>query len=108
MHTLEERRAENEARLRDANERIRRTAARLELDSPIPFLCECTWPGCMTVVHLTPAEYEHVRSHGAWFVHANGHESGPEGTTVETHPGYLIVEKRGDAEAIALETDPRA
>ena len=48
----------NNARFRDANERIRDRAGELGVEMErIPFLCECPVEECVEIVHLTPGEY---------------------------------------------------
>lgn len=104
--TDEEKRAENEAAFRQANEAIR--AAERELDPPldrVPYLCECDDTRCREPIRLTAAEYEGVRRDGATFVIARGHPS--EGETVEEHDGYLVVRKQDDGGQVARALDPR-
>jgi hypothetical protein len=104
-----QRRVENEARFRDANERVSDTARRLDLDAPLPFLCECERPTCMELVHLTPGEYEHVREFPRRFLYAPGHDEGiGHSHVVEEHAGYAIVEKDGKAGDLAEKSDPRS
>jgi hypothetical protein len=91
-----ERIAENNRIFRDANESIRSKSK--EYDDPlerIPFLCECAQPECMTIVRLTPAEYETVRSNPMHFFTVAGHEGAEEplGHVVSRETEYVIVEK---------------
>jgi hypothetical protein len=100
--------AENEARFRDANERVGATAARLELEQPVPFLCECGRSSCMTVIHVLPRDYERVRAFPNHFIYAGGHEHEMPGShRIETLEHAVIVEKLGEAARVAQETDPR-
>jgi hypothetical protein len=102
----EEKRAENEAAFRDANEHIR--AAERELDPPldrVPYLCECDDVRCREAIRLTAAEYERVRADGATFAIARGHSS--QGDVVEEHEHYLIVRKQDDGGDVARALDPR-
>jgi hypothetical protein len=104
--TDEEKRAENEAAFRQANEEIR--AAERELDPPlerVPYLCECDDIHCREPIRLTAAEYEHVREDGATFAIAPGHLS--EGELVETHDDYLVVRKPDVGGKVARALDPR-
>jgi len=71
------------------------------------FRCECGRGGCTTMLELTPAEYERVRAHPRRFVLAPGHEDPSVEDVVERHAGYVLVEKRGQAGALAQATDPR-
>lgn len=107
--TPEERRAHNEVRLRDANERIERTAIRLEIQELIPFICECFRPDCIAIIRLYLQEYEQVRADPTLFIYAPEHEpSSPETTVIEQHDRYLVVGKSGEAARIATHDDPRA
>ena len=56
--------------IRDINDRIRATASALAdiADMPTSFMCQC---GCLTVVHMSVSEYDHVRSQGVW---TDGHQ----------------------------------
>ena len=88
--------AENHRIFRDANESIRSKSR--EYDDPlerIPFLCECAAPDCMTIVQLTPSEYEAVRSNPMHFFTVDGHEAAEEplGRVVSRERAYVIVEK---------------
>jgi hypothetical protein len=102
----EEKRAENEAVFRAANERIR--AAERELDPPlerVPYLCECDDLGCREPIGLTAPEYERVRGDAATFAVTHGHSS--DGEVVEEHEQYLIVQKQGAGGDAARALDPR-
>ena len=102
----EEKRAENEATFREANEQIR--AAERELDPPlerVPYLCECDDVLCREAIPLTATEYERVREDGATFAIARGHASDEE--VVEEHERYLVVSKPDGGGEVARELDPR-
>lgn len=104
--TDEERRAENEATFREANERIR--AAERELDPPlerVPYLCECDDIRCREPIRLTAPEYEHVRDNGATFAIAPGHRT--EGDVLEEHNDYVLVRKSERGGEVARALDPR-
>jgi hypothetical protein len=107
MGTPADRKAENEAIFRDANEEI--AAVRQELNAPrakTPFFCECDDPACREIVRLGVDEYEAVRASPATFVLAQGHACG-DGRIVAERDTYVVVEKEGRARQIAIETDPR-
>src|SRR5438067_508420 len=73
--TREERLARNEAFFRGINERIREAVGAQGADGHIyEFICECSDPTCVTRVSMTTAEYERIRSDGARFVLAAGHD----------------------------------
>ena len=102
----EEKRAENEAAFRDANERIR--AAEVELGPPlerVPYLCECDDVDCHEPVLLTAREYERIREDGATFAVAHGHPG--EGEIVEEHEEYFVVRTSDGGGAVARALDPR-
>lgn len=99
--------ASYEATIRDVNEGIERGQWPGDEDSPVGFRCECARPGCNRLVELTVREYEQIRSHPRRFVVLPGHEAPDLETVVATRPDYLIVEKRGQAGAVAEQGDPR-
>ncbi len=103
----DEKRAENEATFRAANERIR--AAEQELDPPlerVPYLCECDDVHCHAPMRLTAPEYEHIREDGATFGVLHGHSS--NGEVVEEQGQYAVVCKPdGSGGAVARALDPR-
>ena len=103
----EEKRAENEATFRAANERIRE--AEQALDPPIervPYLCECDDVHCHEFMRLTAQEYEHIRENGATFGVLRGHSS--NGEVVEEHEHYVVVRKAdGSGGEVARALDPR-
>jgi hypothetical protein len=103
----EEKRAENEATFRAANERIRE--AEQELDPPlerVPYLCECDDVHCREPMRLTAPEYEHIRENGVTFGVLRGHSS--NGKVVEEHEHYVVVRKPdGSGGEVARALDPR-
>ncbi|MDX6471749.1 MAG: hypothetical protein QOK22_565 [Gaiellaceae bacterium] len=102
----EERRAQNEAVFRDANETLR--AVQDDLGMPegrMPFICECDDPDCRSIIRITQTAYENVRASPRRFVIAPGHTT--LGDPVEHHVEYWVVEKSGLSGEIADETDPR-
>jgi hypothetical protein len=104
----DERKAENEAIFRDANERIEAVRNELsEFEGKTPFFCECGDAGCREIIRLELVEYEAVRANPAAFVLARGHADS-DGRVVAEQDGYLIVEKEGAARRVAVETDPRS
>lgn len=104
--TDDEKRAENEATFRDANERIR--AAEKMLGPPlerVPYICECDDVRCRETIGLTASEYEHIREDGATFGVLAGHRN--DGKVIEEHGSYVVVRKAGRAGATARALDPR-
>ena len=97
----------NEAALRKVNEAIERGQWPGEDSELVGFRCECARLGCDQVIELTPAEYEQVRAHPRRFVLVHGHEVPAEDTLVVSGDGWVVVEKRDSAGAVAEATDPR-
>ena len=99
--------ARNNSAFRDANDEIAAVAADQGLDDgrQVPFICECSDPGCSKVVSLTLAEYRRVRRNARQFVHAPGHEEQLDGAVrlLEDHTHYVVIEKVGRAGEIAEE-----
>jgi hypothetical protein len=99
----EERLAINEATFRKVNEAIE---AGNEHDR-IGFACECGRLGCNQLIELSRAEYEAVREHPRRFFMLASHELLDIERVVERHDDYVVVEKVGDAGAVAELTEPR-
>jgi len=111
MGEREKRLARNEVLYREVNERVSEVAEQFEAetDTPIGFICECGAAGCTDQIPMTLIEHETVRADPTRFAVAPGHEMLEIETIVERHPGYFVVEKRqADAQAVAIETDPRS
>lgn len=103
------RKARNEALFREVNERIREAADRLGgANYEHEFLCECFDAQCRDHVRLTLDEYERVRADGTRFVVAPGHVAPEVEHVVDTHEDHVLVEKTGEAGAVAAQLDPRA
>jgi hypothetical protein len=100
--------AANEARLRQVNEAIERGQWPAEAGERVGFRCECARLGCDQVIELAIAEYEQVRAHPRRFVITQGHEVPGEDTLVDSGSGWVVVEKRDLAGAVAEATDPRS
>jgi hypothetical protein len=96
-----------ESAIRDVNEGIERGQWPGDEDTPIGFRCECARVGCNRLVELTVRQYEQIRSHPRRFVVVPGHELPDVETVVATRPGYVIVEKRDQAGAVAEHNDRR-
>jgi hypothetical protein len=101
--------AKNEALFREVNERIEDVNAKLEAGGLSDFLCECGDDDCTKPISLTLAEYEEVRTDPTHFAIAHGHDVIDVERVVRTTERYEVVEKfSGQAERIAIETDPRS
>lgn len=59
---------------RAGNDRLAEQAGRLHFVSRVPMLCECSDPGCRTVVMIDLGEYHEVRRDPANVITAPGHE----------------------------------
>ena len=99
--------AANEAMCREVNEAIERGQWPGEADAPIAFRCECARLWCDQMVELTVRVYERIRENPRWFVLARGHEVAEIEGVVDEQPGYVVVEKRDVAGAVAEQSDPR-
>ena len=112
MNSEQERRAQNEALFREVNERVEEISSRLsgfeDEGSLTGFVCECSREDCAALVEITYAQYEAVRSDPRRFLILPGHEDLEVDRVVERHPGFLVVEKFGEASEVAIERDPRA
>jgi hypothetical protein len=105
-----ERVARNQATFREANEGIEAAAQRYDIEGRVPFICECSEPGCVEILRLQLAEYEAVRATPTHFISAPGHYRAAEGwaDVIERRDGYEIVEKVGEAGSVAEALDPRS
>jgi hypothetical protein len=99
--------AANEAALRGVNEAIERGRWPATEGERVGFRCECARLGCDQVLELTIREYEQVRAHPRRFILVRGHEVPAEDTVVVSGAGWLVVEKRRLAGAVAEATNPR-
>jgi hypothetical protein len=59
---------------REANERIAEKALELELQQPIPFLCECSNKRCFVHMLLTLEQYAEARADPQRYLIIAGHE----------------------------------
>jgi hypothetical protein len=102
-----ERAARNEEIFRGVNERIEAGAERHDVDSPLPFHCECTDRACVETIELTPGAYDRIASDMLRFVVVSGHERPGIERVVERTEAYLVVEKIGEAREQIEEDHPR-
>jgi hypothetical protein len=97
----EQRSAKNEALLREVNERIEEVGRHLHVlpdGELLDFRCECGRPECEGFITMAVSKYEHVRAENDTFAVLEGHENAQIERVVERGEGYLIVDKRPDAE----------
>jgi len=97
--------AHNQALMRDVNERIEEIVG--EAWNP-EFLCECANLYCAETLELSMAEYEAIRSSPVRFPVKPGHEDLEFERVVEGNERYVIVEKFGEAAAVAQKLYPRS
>ena len=109
MDSRQQRVAKNEALFRQVNERIEEVNEELGESGESDFLCECGDDDCTTPIRLTLAEYEEVRSNPTHFAIARGHEVIDVEQVISETDRFAVVEKfAGEAEGVAVDTDPRS
>ena len=104
----EEKRAENEATFREANEAIR--AAERELDPPlerVPYLCECDDVCCRETIRLTAEEYERIREDGGHVRRSSRGHSHRRRRSSKSTSDYVVVRKPDGGGEVARALDPR-
>jgi hypothetical protein len=112
-----ERKARNEALIREVNERIEKVDKAAEEATFGPggtlfeFLCECGGGdagdvGCEEHVEMTIQEYEKVRSQDDRFAVCPGHEQEALEWVAARNERFVVVDKRPMAEPF-VEDDPR-
>jgi hypothetical protein len=107
-----ERKARNEALLREVNERIEQINKEAEARGWAPedrfeFQCECGADGgCDSRVELTIDEYEAVRAQDDRFVLFPGHEARGLERVIQENERFVVVDKVADAEPFVAD-DPR-
>jgi CheY-like chemotaxis protein len=103
--------AKNQNLFRKINERVNEVnnSLGLALASAL-WICECANDTCTDRVEMTPNEYEAVRRDGArFFVFPNEQHVWPDVERVtERNDRYWVVEKTGEAGAVAEGADPRS
>jgi hypothetical protein len=109
VNERERRIGENEVIFREVNERVRETHETFDVNAgEAEFVCECGTTSCVERVRMTLAEYEQARAEPTQFVIVPGHEASDIEIVLRREPGFWVVRKRaGEAEELALETDPR-
>lgn len=101
----EQRAARNEALFREVNENIVGLDEHLG-DTPTEseIICECAMPDCVERLAVDHEVYRRVRDDPRLFLVRPGHEDLQLERIVERRPGYLIVEKTGEAGKVAEQT----
>jgi len=100
--------AVNESRFRAINDRVEQDLRDVTTEGEVlEFVCECGYAECRDAIRLERSAYEAVRANSTHFAVLPGHEIADVETVIETHDGYLLVEKAPATHAIVLEDDPR-
>jgi hypothetical protein len=73
----------------------------LKIKNRAHFLCECADTSCTKVVLLSLEEYAEVREHPARFLTLPDHEEPETEVVIDEERRYQIVQKRGEAAAVA-------
>jgi hypothetical protein len=94
MQSTNNKRPENEAAFRAANENLKASLVSLEELGRVPFICECSDGDCMEVVDVPLATYDGVRARPNDFLLQAGHETPTDERVVARYDGYVVVEKR--------------
>jgi hypothetical protein len=97
----------NESLFREVNERIGELGELYDAGD-VEFVCECGDTGCAERVTLTIRQYEAVRAEPSRFFLVPGHERLDVERVVEENAEFFVVEKLGEAGAVAEEADPRS
>jgi hypothetical protein len=111
MGDIERRKAANEAVFRNVNERIEALQHSFAVaeKEPLQMICECDQLDCMERVTIGVDAYELVRSQPDQFIVTPGHVDSSVDEVMGVTSSYLIVRKKeGDAQDVAVETDPRS
>jgi hypothetical protein len=78
-----------------------------DLERQAEFVCECGSVECSQHLQVPVDEYERARAHGRRFILAHGHERPEFERVVAEADGWVVVEKIGDAGAVASAHNPR-
>jgi hypothetical protein len=99
--------ARNEAVFRNVNRELEQAsrAAGSDADDRLEIICECGQDDCGATVTLTISEYDESHGQRDRFVVSPGHEDPDLERVVTRKEHYLVVDKFGEAEAIAEDAD---
>jgi hypothetical protein len=107
MSESEARKGQNEAFFREVNERLEDRAAAGTAGPVFTAVCECAREECVDRIEISFESYERIRADAKTFMIAPGHSDPTCERVVSWRAGYEIVEKLGDAGAVAEQEDPR-
>ena len=99
--------ARNESLFREVNERINDLIQQNGHSTYAEFVCECSRTGCRDLIRCPIEVYEDVRSDPRRFILVPSHVESAFETVVGKGSGYVVVEKQGEAGAIAERESPR-
>jgi hypothetical protein len=93
---------------RDINERLHEGMQQVP-DNPtlLEFICECGDRDCEEHVRITPGEFEQIRRDSRHFVIVPGHAIPDAERVISTGDRFEVVEKIGEAVALADAEDDR-
>jgi hypothetical protein len=77
--------------IREANEHMAASFARLGLDGPRAFVCECREPSCMEIVYMTLDEFRALEAAHGRHVVVHRHGPAPDEELVEANERYAVV-----------------
>jgi hypothetical protein len=103
MSRSADRAAKNEELFREVNSNIAQLEERFGSDRTIELICECERVLCHDVVEVELAAYADARSSPLRYFVVPGHEDPEIEKVVLRMPGYLVVEKFGEAAREILE-----
>jgi hypothetical protein len=95
--------ARSQLLFRELNEQIRKIAG----GGDVHVVCECVNDACYDRLVVPVDEYEAVRRFPTRFVVKEGHVTDDVERAVESHDGYIVVEKSGPDAEHAILLDPR-
>ena len=95
--------ARSQLLFRELNEQLRKIAGGGDVD----VVCECVNGACFDRLVVARDEYEAVRRFPTRFIVKEGHVAHDVERAVESHDGYVVVEKSGDDAENAIMLDPR-
>jgi hypothetical protein len=102
------RKAANEHWFRELNELLEHRAVESATsDGPFEIVCECANEECTERIPISVAAYEAIRANATTFAVVPGHQDPTVERIVETTEHYDVVEKLGEAGAVAEIENPR-
>jgi hypothetical protein len=98
----------NEAVFRQVNEQISQLVERFQqTPQELDLVCECGDPSCTKRISMPMSDYEQVRADPLQFAIVPGHDDRAVEVVIARERTYNLVRKRGEAAALAAQSDPR-